>query len=633
VLGLHEEWLFSVGGLSLAPDGAGGSEAERLFLERESQATGGREAGHTNNIEMVRTLCRLVDGMPLAIELAAGLRRYLEREEIAAQIASDVEFLQAELRNVPTRHRSIPGLLEASVRRLTVEQMRALLSLSVFEGSFEAGAAAAIAEAPLRTLGELVDRSLVQPGEGRFALHPLLRQFARARLGPAWEELQARHAAYFLGELSTKREDLTGRGQVDAVIAIDRAWHDIAAAWRFACSAGQLDLIARCVPAAYLFGQLRARWLALRSEVDRAIAAAEAGAADELLAHLLLMRAWGLVHTSRGVEVQRLNHRAERLLEGTDAAPLAAPGMDPVAMKSLIAWAEGNYPRMAHHAARAVEQARVRGDELSEAYGLWLEAAAGIRQAPLTWTATSSKTGSFAPEGRAGRETLQAAGQLLRRAAELLDGRGEQWLLASVRLEQSNVAEMAGDAREARACAEEALRLRTLFEDWGGMAVALIQVADVCLNEGNAAPAAEACERAAACLSRLADVGGQSELERSRGRLAWLTVGQEEALPHFTLCVELSLRANAVNNVLAALRSVGQILAEREDHEAALEVLEFVTQHPGTTPFSRAQTESALAPLVAALPAETVRAARERTAAYDLALFARGVVASLREAE
>jgi DNA-binding winged helix-turn-helix (wHTH) protein len=634
VLGLPEEWLFSIGGLGLERENGAPSEAARLFLEREAQAVGGAAGHGSADLETVEEICQLVDGMPLAIELAAALRRYLGRGDIARQIRADVEFLRADLRNVPLRHRSIPGLLAESFRRLSVEQMRALLSLAVFEGSFTADASAAVAEAPLRVLGELVDRSLVQPREGRFALHPLLRQFASDRLGPAYRELQERHATYFLERLASFRPALEGADQVAAAAAIEPEWANISSAWHFACVAGRVGLIEEAARSVYLFAHLRSRWLAVRHLIDAALAVVEAAAPEHWRLHvnLLMYRAWALMRTTRSVEVQALTERAAALLDAHAALATPGPGTDPVAVRSMIAWADGRYPLAAAHAERAVERAREHDDVLGEAFALWLHAVALVRGAPLVRTTSDLRTPlTFRPASEESVAVLNEARSKLERAAAMLSARGERWLLATIRVEQSGVAKCFGDVARARSYSAEALELRRAFDDARGMADALIQIADSHLDAFEADLAQQACDQAAKALERLGDLGVLAELQRALARVAWLRRDLDEAMRLLVECGELSMKVNAVNNVLAIHRGIGDVCMDREDYHAAAELHAFVAEHPASTAFSKALSEAALRHIAARISDEEVAAARARAATYNYHAFSRAVFAAVRE--
>lgn len=628
VIGLPEEWLFPVGGLAHESGNGGVSEAERLFLAREAQALGGDAPPADDD---VREICRLVDGMPLAIELAAALRRYLTRPDIARQIADDIDFLQADLRNVPARHRSIPGLLEESFRRLTVEQMRALLSLAVFEGSFAESASAAVAQAPLRVLSELVDRSLVAPREGRFALHPLLAQFARDRLGPALPEMQERHAEYYLELLASQREALEGRDQVGAVTRIEADWPNFAAGWRFACANQRFDLLAPAAYPLYLTAHLRARWLIVRPEIALALDAV--GAAPEqwrLRAELFVYSAWVLIRTTRSAEIQRLNRAAEDTLHEHQALPSPGIGTDPVAIKSLIAWADGRYDRAADHARRSAERARAAGDRPGLAFALWLVAVSRLRSVELAWAPLPARgAGTYRPASAESVEILRRASEALDEASGILVDAGDTWLLAFVRIEQATVAKCLGDRAAARQHALEAHELRRRLDDARGLADAQLFLADLALDVGDANSAVQAATAAELHIQKLGDLGTEAELLRVLARVDWLRRDFQGALARLRECGELSIQVNAANNVIAVLRATGDVLIDLDDPAAGAELHAFVAEHPASTAFSRALSNGVLAGLEPVLGAEALAQARARVRGYQLIAFLRSVFDAL----
>src|SRR5438093_6963430 len=103
-LNVQSEWVFDVDGLGLAENGSGSASAVRLFVERAKQVAPGFALDDTT--EVLR-ICRLVDGMPLGIELAASWVSVLSCTEIADEIAGNIDFLATSTRDVPDRHRSL----------------------------------------------------------------------------------------------------------------------------------------------------------------------------------------------------------------------------------------------------------------------------------------------------------------------------------------------------------------------------------------------------------------------------------------------------------------------------------------------------------------------------------------------
>jgi predicted ATPase/transcriptional regulator with XRE-family HTH domain len=149
----------------------------------------------------VRRICRLVAGLPLGIELAASWIRMLTCDEIADEIERSIDFLSANLQDVPERHRSLRAVFATSWERLGSEEQQALRQLAIFLGSFTREPAAAVAGATLPRLAALVDRSLVRPhptgragpgGHVRYELLAPVRQYAAEHLAQAGEASEGR---------------------------------------------------------------------------------------------------------------------------------------------------------------------------------------------------------------------------------------------------------------------------------------------------------------------------------------------------------------------------------------------------------------------------------------------------------
>jgi predicted ATPase/DNA-binding SARP family transcriptional activator len=217
-LGLGVEWLVEVRGLPYPPLGAdadaAGYEAVQLFQERARLlrpdfpgAAGAQGAGR---------VCRLVAGVPLAIELAARWVRSASPSAIADRLATGLDLLETTSPDVEPRHRSLRSVIDWSHQLLTDEERRALRRLSVLRRGFDLDAAAAVAGAGLPLLAGLVDQSLVAVDEdGRYHMHELLRQYAAERLAtdPTEEsETKLRHARHYASLLPAPAESLVGGG-------------------------------------------------------------------------------------------------------------------------------------------------------------------------------------------------------------------------------------------------------------------------------------------------------------------------------------------------------------------------------------------------------------------------------------
>lgn len=198
-LNLQEEWALKVEGLLAAPPAATETVATQenaavtLFLLRARRVRNNFEPTPAD-LAMIERICRLVDGMPLGIELAAAWVHLLSCTEIAAEIERNLDFLATPARNVPERHRTMRAVFDHSWALLTPDEQQALRRLAVFRGGFTRTMAEPVAGATLPQLASLVDKSLLHRNQeetaasgGRFELHERVRQYAYRKLHEADE--------------------------------------------------------------------------------------------------------------------------------------------------------------------------------------------------------------------------------------------------------------------------------------------------------------------------------------------------------------------------------------------------------------------------------------------------------------
>ena len=137
-------------------------------------------------------------------------------QTIADEISHNLDFLEAELRDLPERHHSLRAVFTQSWQRLTATERTVFMRLAVFRRGFTRQAAQSVAGASLHTLRVLVNQSLLQVEQGeRYTLHELLRQYAATELAAAQQSAatHARHCAYYLDWLAQRAGDLTGPRQ------------------------------------------------------------------------------------------------------------------------------------------------------------------------------------------------------------------------------------------------------------------------------------------------------------------------------------------------------------------------------------------------------------------------------------
>jgi predicted ATPase/class 3 adenylate cyclase len=168
-----------------------------LFTQRARQLQPGFEPDAA-----VREIAERLDGLPLALELAAGRVKVLTPGQILERLGRGLDLLTSGAHDAPERQRTLRGTVEWSYQLLTVVERRLFAQLAVFAGSFPLEAAEAVCSAELDVLQSLVDQSLLRHGEdGRFFMLATIKEFALEKLHdlPDASSLSRRHDDYFLG--------------------------------------------------------------------------------------------------------------------------------------------------------------------------------------------------------------------------------------------------------------------------------------------------------------------------------------------------------------------------------------------------------------------------------------------------
>jgi len=594
-LGIESEWVLDVDGLAVSGNGGQGDGATRLFVERARQADA--SFALTDDLRPhVARICSLVEGLPLAVELAAAWTPLLPCAAIGDEIERGLDILSTTARDVPERHRSLRAVFDHSWRLLTDEQRDVFERLAVFRRGFTREGAAVVAGADLRALSDLVGRSLVRrPGLGRFQIHELLREYAAGRLaedpGRQRRAFEA-HAAYHLGRLRSRRADLLGprvaeaRDELRGELADLRAaaewaavhWDDTAAEAVFADLAvfffvhgehegGEtFERIASVQERAGTTGTKRlsalayrarsAAWLGYDERCEQVVREClprfrEAGLAAEIGTSLLALGTFALYRDDY--------EAATTWLE--EAAEVFGALRDPLGRGASLAW---------------LGLARMQVDDL-----------AGARAAYETGYATADESGN--PVYRA-------------------------YLLSKLGL----LADAEGDYQEAMRIHLLAQGLFTGVGDVGGTGYTLSRssMSAYCLGDY-----AEALRLARAGYEAFSSVSHRWGVISALCRLGFAEAALgdgADARRDLGRALELAERGQAQSLVLHALSGVGVLLAGEGDDARAAELLIVSLEHPGLPPTYRMVAQPTLAAIEARLAPEPLEAARKVAAAADL---------------
>jgi predicted ATPase/DNA-binding CsgD family transcriptional regulator len=401
-LNLHAETVRTLDGLPF-PGNVGSApdyDAARLFVLGAQRARADF-ALQPDDLPALARICSLVEGMPLAILLAAAWVEVLSLPEIAEEIARSFDFLAAEMRDAPRRQWSIRAVFEPTWKRLSETERGVFKRLSVFHGGCTRQAAQAVTDASLPVLQALVNKAVLsRTPKGRYEIHELLRQYAEDRLVAAHEDQAARdtHCSYFAEFMHARIEDLKGGDrQITALDEIETDFENVRAAWDLAVERRRIENLKEMEWAVGWFLEIRTRYSdaltlfqhALKLDDDRALygrlmahyagfcgtlgqwreydewsdkslaIARETGDPDEL-ALALRLRAMVLANHHRDFE------RAHRLIDESLELWRAQGDTWGVAFslqaKGNVARLEGDLSSALSHTEEALKQGRIVGD-------------------------------------------------------------------------------------------------------------------------------------------------------------------------------------------------------------------------------------------------------------------------------
>jgi predicted ATPase/DNA-binding SARP family transcriptional activator len=479
-LQVQGEHLYPLAGLRVpdaalpAPADAGQAlrafSAVELFLHGAQRVRPDFELRPPDLAHVIR-ICRLVQGMPLGILLAATWVEMLTPEEIAAEIQRSLDFLETDLRDVPVRQRSIRAVFDHSWRLLDERERELFQGLSVFCGGFTREAALEVVGASLRDLSSLVNKSLLSPSSpGRYTLHELLRQYAAERLDMApqqGEAMRDRHCAYYSTALERWGRELKGPAQRSALAEMDLEVENARTAWYWAVARGQVACLVQGVDGMWLYHDWRLR----HEEGEAAFRAAVGGLesigsldAQRLTARCLIL--WSNFHLDLG----RVRPTFEAAKQGMALLQeLEAAGRDVRHEMALALYHEARIKRYFDPDPLEAKKLYVRSVALYEEVGdRW-----GLAQALayLGWMA--EQLGLFAE-----------AQELCERSLSIRRELGDQRGLADAMLNLGIISWVQGGLDEADRLLRESLGISRALDDWNQVAYTLKSVGEVLVRRG-----------------------------------------------------------------------------------------------------------------------------------------------------
>jgi predicted ATPase/transcriptional regulator with XRE-family HTH domain len=528
-LALDGEWLFDLSGLGYPAgepsEGFEAYDAVRLFMQRARQVRR-QFALSDGEARAVARICRLVEGLPLAIELAAAALRGRSVMAIADAIESSVRALAIELRAIPERQRSMWATFEHSWRMLSDEERQVFPRLSVFRGGFQEEAAAEVAQASTQLLTALLDKSLLRwDGTARYDMHELIRQYADEKLKQAGEAMDTRNrfAMYYLALAEIAEPALQGPQKRTWLDKLETELNNVRATLEWALEGGEIETGLRLAGALWLFWERQHNRHVIEAQawLERLLAAGHT-ASVATRAKALYRAAWLAMSQWDFKRVEALSQQSLELCRDLgDKRGVAwslfhlgdaANGFGDHAMASSLKQEStalfrevGERWGLAYMLTNQGHEAMMQNDyasmrsRLEEGMALWQELGDqdGIGQTLYILGEAAIDQGDY-----------RSAAAHLEQSLALCREPEDKWSVATVLGKLGNVARCQSDFVAARSCYEQSLTLYREVGSRGGLAVTLGNLGLLAQDQGEPVRAIALCEESLKLWRELDDLWG-----------------------------------------------------------------------------------------------------------------------------
>ncbi len=610
-LNAQGEYLLPVPGMGYPEQSAATSDAltysaVQLFIQDARRVRPGFDPTGDDLTPIVE-ICRLVQGMPLGILLAAAWMRMLSPAEIASKLAAHkLDFLESEWRDVPERQRSMRAVFDYSWRLLSERERQVLAGLSVFRGGFTFSTAQHIAKvdgtaATLRDLMGLINSSMLQRAPtGRYEIHELLRQYAEEKLRQLPDGEQAtrdRHAAYFTTALRRWATDLQTTRQPDALAEMDAEHNNVRAAWAWAIKHGQINSLADGMRGLGLFCDWRARYKegekAFRAVAEN-IAANDSAQSIEQLELWASALAWqarfnqrlGRVESARELAQESLDALEELTLDGEDVRRQRALALEVIGEIELHL---GNSVNGREPLAQSLALYRELNDRRSVANCLRSFGRLAERMGNYEWAAQMHQESvEISRALGTPRDTVDAlldlyvdlqclgrydeSGRLLIESQTICEKLGDRAALAAVRYRMA-MDQMDGSPAESLAMLEECVAAYADLGDRHRQMLALMRAGEAQMYLGRYAPARAALQESLAWYRKVDNRWGTGAALRLLGELALAQGRYAEAVHLAQESIVAFRRSGARSDVGWALACLGAAAAAAREFDQARQAL------------------------------------------------------------
>jgi predicted ATPase/DNA-binding CsgD family transcriptional regulator len=616
VLNLSQEWLWPLNGLGFPVEleipNPEDYPAVQLFVARARQVLPEFSLVALDNQTSVIRLCQLVEGLPLALELAASWLRVLTSQEIVTELERKLDVLETARRDIPARHRSMRAVFDASWKLLTEQEQFALKRLAVFQGTFGLEAALAVAQSSLKVISSLVDKSLLQRNQqGRYHLHELLRQYTLEQLNQCQTEAREAyriHSKYYAGLLARHKEAIVGGRQREAIQELAEEIANIRLAWDWLVQELQVREIQQ---AGYSLSELyhfQSRIKEAVATFEKTAAALESAGLEDserayTLAGILGYAGWFYIVQGQTEQSRKVLERGLAIYKELGARPQPGYATNLNAGLATLAIIKGDYLSALCYGEKALQESQENEDYANLALAHKVISGAGLQQGQ------NEKAYYHA------QQSIVISKQL-----------GNDWLTAYCLVELGKAAISLGNYAEAKRCFEESCAIRTSINDRHGRAVTLNQLGMLAMRQGAYNEAIETYRQSLEFQREIGDLNSLALAARGLGTAYQALGNYGEAWKSFLTSLTTSLETGNVPLILSVLKNVAELLLKTGRVAQAVELIVLLLDHPSSNQSTLHRLEELLSRCRSLLSPTEFEAALERGKQTLLEDTAKGLV-------
>jgi len=563
-LDLPNQALLSLKGFPLPDENATPltNPAMQLFQQRAGAI------GHMvleDEFPCIRRICRLVGGMPLAIELVASWVRLFSCEEIAHDMLpySDLLRRSCSQSEIPT----LQPVFNQAWARLSPSEKYVLRKLSVFTGDFDQRAAEQVAGASPLILQSLSDKLFFRDSEftmqenKRYEMHDMIRQYTADKLDEVPQEVEDtcnRHSDYYANFLKERTKALTGYGQEKALQEINVEIQNIRAAWQWAITKTRVNTISNALQGLFSFYDVRS-WFqegvdAFKLANQQFATARQNDDTRLVWTQLLARQAWFGFHLGHQLEAKAL---LKESLARTRAIRHENETLFALNHLAIVYYHLGEY----EYAQEISEECLQIAQRTNNKY----------------YIARASNTrGQIAYQFNHHREAERYYQQSLEMATQVGDRSTEAFALTYL----GEIAYLLANLGHAKALFERSLQIREKIKDARGVASCYISLGDIASSERNYTESRELYSKSMEIFDHIGNQLGITNVLIKQGQLS-ITQGIEKvAAIYFQKALDLALKSGTIPQLLLIFNELVNLLSEANELEWANELLMFTQSHP-----------------------------------------------------